>query len=127
MSSKLKRFQCVTESLLDLFLKAMSRFRIQHHIYNFNEKCIIVTHDKKPVQGRLYFYTCKELADLDMSLTEPCALMVVNTNDSSNNVLDKWRAYCDANGIPFVVHNNRESCDELYYTVFSWLLSITHS
>jgi hypothetical protein len=126
MSSKLKRFQCVTQSLLDLFLQAMSRFRIQHHIYNFNEKCMIVTHDKKPVQGRLYLYTCKELADIDMSLTEPCALMVVN-NLSNSCVLDKWKAYCDANGIPFVVHHRRESYDESFYTIFSWLLSITHS
>lgn len=126
MSSKLIRFQCVTQCLLDLFLQAMSRFRIQHHIYNFNEKCIIVTHDKKPVQGRLYLYTCDELSELDMSLTEPCVLMVVN-NLSNSRVLDKWKAYCDEKLIPFVLHNSRESCDELYYTVFSWLLSITHS
>ncbi len=128
MSSKLIRFQCVTQSLLDLFLHTMSRFRIQHHIYDFNEKCIIVTHDKKPVQGRLYLHTSDELSELDMSLKEPCVFMVISRSDNSSHpVLDKWKEYCDENFIPFVVHNSRESCDELYYTIFSWLLSITHS
>jgi hypothetical protein len=128
MSSKQKRFQCVTLSLLDVFLNTMSRFRVQHHIYNFNETCSIVTHDKKPVQGRLYLYTSTELNEWNESnafhFIKPCVLMVIKTDTYS---LDKWKDYCDARLIPFVVHHNRESCDEQYYTIFSWLLSISHS
>lgn len=124
MTRKIIRFQCITETLLDSFLHTMSRFRIKDHIYHFYEKCIIVTHDKKPVQGRLYLYTSDELNNINMNLKTPCVLMVINKNSCQ---LDKWKEYCDVNLIPFVIHHNRESCDESYYTIFSWLLTISHS
>lgn len=126
----MKRFQCITKSLLDSFLMTMSRFQKDplKSVYQLNDKesFKIITHNKKPVDSRFYLFTLEELNE-ETEIQLPCALMVVGIPEfltfQQTACISFCKELCQRKKIPHVfIQKDTESRDESYQFLFSELL-----
>jgi len=124
-------FQCIASTrTTDEWLDHMSRFRLYHHKYRFGEDIIYIStyFSTTPVLGTLYVYHYDELPDIIPFYKKSNALVITNIPSELSTLeytkLVNLHQYCLAHDIYIVLLScqEKESRDEVYYKVFTWLI-----
>ena len=129
-----RMFQCMASSrTTDEWLDHMSRFRVCHHKYRFGEDIIHIStyFSTTPVLGTLYIYQYDELPEIIPFHNKSSALVISDIpKELSNTEYTKLIGlynYCIEHNIYIVLltRPEKESRDEIYYKVFTWLIETT--
>jgi hypothetical protein len=127
-------FQCIASPhTTDEWLDHMTRFRLHHHKYRFGDETVYIStyFSTTTVSGTLYIYHYDELPDTVPFQNIATALVITDipselTTMEYTNLLN-LHDYCIKHNIYIVLlaRPEKESRDEVYYKIFTWLIEHT--